>query len=650
MKKTLLLFSLFCTLFISASADVWTENFDDQTSNSYSATSYDINGRTWTASNAGNFSYCNTSMGSYGFTINDDKAGAHITTPALNTLGAVSFKYAFKNGNNSNVFLIQTSIDGLNFSTIDTHTLGAGADENWVNYTYNVNSTSATTYLRILSDDQNAHLFIDDFSVTSNGGAALPLITVSTNSITDLNYDEGSGPSSSQSFTVAGSDLTANIVVTPSANFEISTNNTTFQTTSITATQTAGSVAKTNIYARLVSGLTTNNYTGTITVSSSGASDKTINVSGQIQGAQTTSLPYSEDFSSGFGKIYTFDAAGNEDEWYLNGSAAAVNGFPNDNGIDNDWLILPGIDFSAYSNVEMTFDLWWKYGNQDASNYLKLKYSNNYAGIGDPSAATWTSLTYTEPETAEVSTTTGPIDLSSVKGTSIYIAFEYQSDDAARNWVIDNILVQEAGTAPQPLQPNAWINEIHYDNAGTDSDELIEIVIEDATTYSLADFQVDLYNDGGSSYNSETVNNFSVGQTLGDYTLYYWKPGSIQNGGADGMALSYQGSLITGQLLSYEGTFTAIDGPAKGTSSEDIKVFEDGNTPVGNSLQLVGQGLKYGDFTWVDPVANAGAPNNKPGIAGQVFAAATPPVPFDWRFISLLFMAIAASIIYRRFR
>jgi hypothetical protein len=41
---------------------------------------------------------------------------------------------------------------------------------------------------------------------------------------------------------------------------------------------------------------------------------------------------------------------------------------------------------------------------------------------------------------------------------------------------------------------NAWINEIHYDNASTDADEAVEIVIENALSYTLSDFQFILYN------------------------------------------------------------------------------------------------------------------------------------------------------------
>ena len=57
----------------------------------------------------------------------------------------------------------------------------------------------------------------------------------------------------------------------------------------------------------------------------------------------------------------------------------------------------------------------------------------------------------------------------------------------------------------------------------------------------------------------------------------------IQNGSPDGIALGYDGSLI--QFLSYEGTFTAIDGIANGVLSSDIGVSEDGNQ-TGMSLGL----------------------------------------------------------------
>ena len=151
-------------------ADTWTETFDDIATGSYLTGDVVISSRTWTAKDAGNFSYANTNMGSYAFTINDDKAGAYITTPVLNTIGTVSFKYAYLNGNDTNVFVLQKSYDNTNFVDLDTHTLGAESNLAYVNYSFEVNDSATEVYIRILSDGQNAHLFIEDFTVTDAGG------------------------------------------------------------------------------------------------------------------------------------------------------------------------------------------------------------------------------------------------------------------------------------------------------------------------------------------------------------------------------------------------------------------------------------------------------------------------------------------------
>ncbi len=173
MKKFTLSSVLMALLFLAPALswgqdrDAWTENFNDQTSNTYGNASYTINERVWTCSDAGNFSYGNTTMGSPAFTINDDKVGAHITSPALNTCGTVGFKYAFKSGSSTNVFVLQKSTNGTDWTDLDTHTLGDAANESYVDYSYDVNDASASVYIRILSDDQNAHLFIDDYYVTN---------------------------------------------------------------------------------------------------------------------------------------------------------------------------------------------------------------------------------------------------------------------------------------------------------------------------------------------------------------------------------------------------------------------------------------------------------------------------------------------------
>ncbi|MCF7858563.1 MAG: T9SS type A sorting domain-containing protein [Candidatus Cloacimonetes bacterium] len=149
---------------------------------------------------------------------------------------------------------------------------------------------------------------------------------------------------------------------------------------------------------------------------------------------------------------------------------------------------------------------------------------------------------------------------------------------------------------------NVWLNEFHYDNVSFDEGEFVEIVLEDAGSYSLSDFTVTLYNgNNGASYASESLDNFTLGITVDNFTLYTWYPASIQNGEPDGIALDFQGSLIPDQFLSYEGTFEATNGPAAGIVSNDIGVAESTTTPIGESLQLAGSGGSFSEFIWQLP-------------------------------------------------
>lgn len=152
---------------------------------------------------------------------------------------------------------------------------------------------------------------------------------------------------------------------------------------------------------------------------------------------------------------------------------------------------------------------------------------------------------------------------------------------------------------------NAWINEIHYDDYGVDTNEFIEVVIDNPGSYSLTDFAVVLYNgNNGKAYDTVTIDQYTVGATELEFTFYYffYATNGIQNGVSDGLALVYDNTVIPGQFLSYEGTLTAIDGPAIGMTTVDIGVAEAGEEE-GLSLQLSGVGLEYSNFTWQPPAA-----------------------------------------------
>ena len=164
-------------------------------------------------------------------------------------------------------------------------------------------------------------------------------------------------------------------------------------------------------------------------------------------------------------------------------------------------------------------------------------------------------------------------------------------------------------------QPNAWINEIHYDNTGTDENEAVEVVIENADQYTLSDFVISLYNgNNGSVYQTVSLDQFTQGTIVNGFTFFsYVFSGGIQNGAPDGLALSYQGTLISDQFLSYEGSFQATEGVANGLTSTDIGVQEPGE--IGESLQLIGSGSFYNNFSWTGPVtASFGSVNTNQSL------------------------------------
>jgi hypothetical protein len=146
-----------------------------------------------------------------------------------------------------------------------------------------------------------------------------------------------------------------------------------------------------------------------------------------------------------------------------------------------------------------------------------------------------------------------------------------------------------------------FINEIHYDNEGTDTGEAIEIFGPAGT--DLDDWELALYNQG-TLYNTIPLGYVVPDQQNGYGTVNFnLSVNGLQNGPADGIALV--NNSVVEQLLSYEGTFTATDGPAIGMLSVDIGVSEENpNYPAASSLQLTGSGFYYEDFTWSGPIPN----------------------------------------------
>lgn len=158
-------------------------------------------------------------------------------------------------------------------------------------------------------------------------------------------------------------------------------------------------------------------------------------------------------------------------------------------------------------------------------------------------------------------------------------------------------------TSVPPLETptNVWINEFHYDNQGVDTGEFIEIA--GIAGVNLSGYTLVLYNgSSGLQYNVTTLDGV-LGDDTGTgfgFEVVNYNGSTIQNGAPDGMALIDNSGVII-QFLSYEGSFTASNGPAAGITSTDIGISEAPNPTedlIGASLQLTGDGSIYTDFVW----------------------------------------------------
>ena len=181
-----------------------------------------------------------------------------------------------------------------------------------------------------------------------------------------------------------------------------------------------------------------------------------------------------------------------------------------------------------------------------------------------------------------------------------------------------------------------FINELHYDNSGTDTNEFVEIA---GNSQSLLGYRLVLYNGGtGTRYRSVSLQEEIPDQDNGFGAIAVFING-LQNGPADGIALVDAMDQVL-DWLSYEGQLLAIDGPAMGLLSDSLPVFEAPSTASGLSLQRTGRGQLGGQFDWVGPLAqSAGAINFGQQFLPTVSVDEPQPLPLLALGLSLIVLA-----------
>ena len=203
------------------------------------------------------------------------------TTDADRT-GFMVVRYASDPSANAAAAPNVNGIYGLNNTIPNGNATGTvvyiGTDTSFID---TVTSTGTQTYYRIFSVDK-----------AFNYSAPLDLATVLTPiigapsvvSLTGFSYVEGAGPSSVQSFTISGADLTSSLVLTVADPTIFEINNPAANTTyGSTITLASGTVASTTINVRLKAGLAISSYDSKIiNITSTGATSKSISCSGSV--------------------------------------------------------------------------------------------------------------------------------------------------------------------------------------------------------------------------------------------------------------------------------------------------------------------------------------------------------------------------------
>ena len=124
----------------------------------------------------------------------------------------------------------------------------------------------------------------------------------------------------------------------------------------------------------------------------------------------------------------------------------------------------------------------------------------------------------------------------------------------------------ETGSLSALALPAVRFSELHYDNTGTDAGEAIEVSGPAGT--DVNGWSIVLYNgSGGAVYRTDLLAPTIPATCDGRGVLVVNYPvNGIQNGSPDGLALVDAGGAVV-EFLSYEGTFTAVGGPANGRLS-----------------------------------------------------------------------------------
>lgn len=563
LRKWILILGLLLTLGL-AWGDYYT-GFEDATKTAYASGTVTLSDLDWNMTNALIGSDTSDFFNGTKSARLNGKIGSSITMlqDKANGLGEISFLYRRYGTDGQVAWKVEySSNQGSTWTQIGSpFTAPATSDVQTFSETVNVEGPVRIRVILVNdTGSANRRLNIDDVTITdfTAGGNLLPSIT--------------------------------NIIQTPSTDITSSTS----VSVSANVTDADGTIASVQLKWGTVTGL----YPNAINMSGVGSTYTTVsNIPPQANGSTvyyvvqatdndagsttssehayivfdpaSTTLPFTHDFADGWGDIYTYSVEGVK-EWYLYASSASINGYGSVE--EEDWMILPAINFNNYSNETMNFNTLGTFGAVDASNYLKLMWSSNYAGIGDPTAASWTEIPFTLANIGAGWAPSGDMDLSGISGTNVHLAFKYHSMLTPTRWEVSDINIFTAGTPIISTLPQFLSGLDYVFGEGPSAIQTFTIsganLSADVILTPETNFQISIM-DGASFIPLNPITLSPVGGTLPQTTIYvrlkaglpiatYSEQITITSTGVDNSTVALSGA-VTGP----QPTVTILQRPAQ---------------------------------------------------------------------------------------
>jgi len=297
-----------------------------------------------------------------------------------------------------------------------------------------------------------------------------------------------------------------------------------------------------------------------------------------VRDPATSTIPYVQDFSAGFGDTYTYTVSGTK-PWYIyNSDVAAANGYQS--ALEEQWLVLPAINFDNYTYERMLFNVKATYGTIDANNYLNLYYSPDYYGLGNPTSSTWTEIPFAQPTVGSAETSSGVLDLTGISGTNVYLAFKYYSTTTPTWFEIDDISIYLA--MPVITVSTATLSGFTYPFEGGPSDPQSFIVSGTDLTGDIlisapANYEIIVNNTKRFGYSSQVTLHHSGG-VVTDNTIDVRLKQGLAIGTYNGETINITSDDAVAKTVTCDGEVTTPPAPDAPFATEATSITADGFT------------------------------------------------------------------------